>query len=88
MEAESIKAQEVRHAIRKLVAEITERDPSEISDLANFDQELGVDSLMAMEMMVTVDKRFKIDIPEEEFTEIKTIEDAVGAVLRHLPAQA
>ena len=40
---------------------------------------------MAMEVMVTVDKKFKIDIPDEEFSEVKSVNDAVSMVLRHLP---
>jgi acyl carrier protein len=75
----------VRLEIRKLLAEITEREPAEIADTDRFAEDLSVDSLMAMEMMVTVDKRFKIDIPEEEFTQVKNVNDAVAAVMRHLP---
>jgi acyl carrier protein len=75
----------IRLEIRKLLAEITEREPAEIADTDRFAEDLSVDSLMAMEMMVTVDKRFKIDIPEEEFTQVKNVNDAVAAVMRHLP---
>jgi acyl carrier protein len=46
---------------------------------------LGIDSLAGMEIMVTVDKRFKVDIPEEEFAKIKTVNDAVEMVQRYLP---
>jgi acyl carrier protein len=46
--------------------------------------DLGVDSLMAMEVMVTVDKKFKIDIPEDEFSQIKNVNDAVATVMRYL----
>jgi acyl carrier protein len=35
--------------------------------------------------MVTVDKKFKIDVPEEEFSTIKTVRDAVAMVMKHLP---
>jgi acyl carrier protein len=48
--------------------------------------ELGLDSLMALEVMVAVDKKYKIDIPEEEFATIRTLNDAVEVVRRHLPS--
>ena len=67
-----------------MVAEITEREPEEISDTAQFVEELGIDSLMAIEMLVAVDKRYKIEISEEEFGTIKNVNDAVEVVLRHL----
>ena len=80
-------AEDIRSAVKKLVAEITERESDEISDTALFTEELGIDSLMAIEMMVAVDKRYKIEIPEEEFGKIKNVNDAVELVQRLL-AQA
>jgi acyl carrier protein len=87
MQTQGTTAEDVRREIRNLLGVITERNPAEISDTARFDEDLHVDSLMAMEIMVTVDKRFHIDIPEDEFKEIKSIGDAVVTVLRHLPIQ-
>ena len=75
---------EIRDAIKRLVADITERSPEEISDTAHFQEELGIDSLLAMELMVNMDKRYKIDIPEEEFQKIRNVNDAVAAVERYL----
>jgi acyl carrier protein len=76
---------EIRAEIKRLIADVTEREVEEISDTALFSEDLGVDSLMAMEVMVAVDKKFKIDIPEEEFGKIKNVDDAVVVVQRYLP---
>ena len=81
------KADEIRAEVVKLVAEITERAPEEISDTALFIEELGIDSLMAIEMLVAMDKKYKIHIPEEEFGKIKNVNDAVAMVLTHMPAK-
>lgn len=81
-----ITADDVRAEMKKLIAVVTEREPEEVSDTALFVDDLGVDSLMAMEVMVTVDKKFKINIPEEEFAQIRTVDDAVSTVMRHLAA--
>ena len=75
---------EIRDAIKRMVADVTERSPEEISDTAIFQEELGIDSLLAMELMVNIDKKYKIDIPEEEFQKIRNVDDAVAAVTRHL----
>jgi acyl carrier protein len=79
-----ITPEQIRATVRELIAEITEREPSEISDTALFTEDLGIDSLAGMEIMVTVDKRFKVDIPEEEFDKIKNVNDAVEMVQRYL----
>ena len=81
---EAITADHIRMEVKKLIAEVTEREPSEISDTALFADELGVDSLMAMEVMVAVDKKYKINIPEDEFATIKNINDTVAVVQRHM----
>jgi acyl carrier protein len=76
--------EQIREEIRKRVAELTERDPSEISDTARFVEDLDIDSLMAIELMVTLDKEYKIDIAEEEFRNIKNVSEAVDIVLAYL----
>lgn len=73
----------VRQEVRRRIAELTERDASEIEDTASFVDDLGVDSLMAIELMVALDKEYKIDLPEEEFREIKNVNEAVEVVMRH-----
>ena len=77
-------ASEIRTHVRELVVEITERDPSEVSDTALFIEDLGIDSLMAIEMLVAMDKKYKVQIPEEEFKNIKCVNDAVEIVQRYV----
>ena len=78
----------IRLEIKKLVASITEREPEEISDTALFTTELGIDSLMAMEIMVAMDKKFHINIPEEDFIQATNVDQAVLMVSRYLNAVA
>ena len=84
MAQKQITAEEIRKEVRRLVAEITEREPEEVSDTALFQEDLGIDSLMAIEMLVAVDKKYRIQIPEEEFATIKNVNDAVALVQRHV----
>jgi acyl carrier protein len=78
----------IKNSVRQLVAEMTERPPSEISDTAHFVDDLEIDSLMSLEMMVAVNKRYKIQLFEEEFGAIANVNDAVMVVLRHLALPA
>jgi acyl carrier protein len=75
---------EIRNEIKPLIANVTEREPDEIPDAAHFMDELGVDSLMAMEVMIAVDKKFKIDIPEEEFNKATNVNESVAMVEQFL----
>ena len=83
-----VTSDDIRNEVKKLIAEVTEREPDEITDTALFADELGVDSLMAMEVMVAVDKKYKINIPEEEFAKIKNVNDTVEVVARHVASAA
>ena len=78
----------IREEVKRLIAELTERDQSEITDSALFMDDLGVDSLMAIEIMVLLDKRYKIDIPEAEFNKIRNVSDAVDVVMQHVSGGA
>jgi acyl carrier protein len=80
-------ADQIRAEIKRLVANVTEREPEEISDTAHYMDELGVDSLMAMEVMIAVDKKFKIDIPEEEFNKATNVDESVAMVTQWLASR-
>ncbi len=83
-----LNADQIREEVREKVAELTELETSEVSDNALFIDELGIDSLMAIELMVALDKAYKIDISEEEFREIRNVNETVEVITRHLDAKA
>ena len=88
MENGQITEEKIRWEIKRLIAAVTEREPEEVPDGASFAEELGVDSLMGMEIMVSMDKKFRIDIPEEEFIKATNVNEAVAMVQRYLPVSA
>ena len=85
--AETYTTEQIKAEVKRLIANVTEREPEEVSDTALFGEELGVDSLMAMEVMIAVDKKFKIDIPEEEFNKATNVNESVALVEHWLAKQ-
>jgi acyl carrier protein len=79
---------QIRAEIKNLVARVTEREPDEIPDDAHFMDQLGVDSLMAMEIMIAVDRKFGIDIPEEDFNKATNVNESVAMVEQWLAARS
>lgn len=57
---------EVREVIRELVAEVAGCPPAEIGDDARLD-DLGIDSLLIVEVVVAIDRRFGVSVPPSEF---------------------
>ena len=74
----------IRSEVKKLMADLGDLAADQITDTANFADDLGLDSLRAMELMVSVEKKYGIVIPEEEFGGIRNVNEAVAAVQRHL----
>lgn len=64
--------------LREIVAKIVEIDPNKITLDANFVEELGMDSMMALEIMASIEKKYKIQIPEERLTKLRTLREAVN----------
>lgn len=84
MQEQTYTPDEVRAEVRRMISEVTELAPDELSDTAHFQDELGLDSLLALEIMVSVDKKFRINIPEEEYQKVSNVNDTVAVVLHYL----
>ncbi|MGA3174472.1 MAG: acyl carrier protein [Syntrophorhabdales bacterium] len=58
--------------IRRIVARVTEMDPEEILDESHLVDDLGIDSIMALEILALIEKELKIGIPEEKLDSVKS----------------
>ncbi len=61
--------------IRAIVSGVSRIAPSELADDLNVREEVGIDSLMAMEIIANCEKRFGVVIDESRYAEIETIGD-------------
>lgn len=66
--------------IRSIVSEILEIDESKITLDAKFVEDLGMDSMMALEILASAEKKYKIKIPEEYLVKITTIKSMVEMI--------
>ena len=48
-------------------------------------EDLGLDSIDALDMLALLDKQYRVKINEEQARQIRTVEDAVQYVLANLP---
>jgi acyl carrier protein len=70
-----LNAEDVEKEVTAIVAEVTELDRDEIWNKreANFFKELEIDSLLALEILALIEKKFKIQIPEEKLVDISSL---------------
>lgn len=66
--------------LRSLIAEVTELPVDEVTDDASFAEDLGVDSLVSLELWLRLEERFGVKLTEQEMKEIDSFA-AVRAVL-------
>ena len=61
--------------ITAIVAEVTELEESEIWEKrdADFFKDLEIDSLLALEILALIEKKFKVQIPEERLVDITSL---------------
>jgi acyl carrier protein len=70
-----------RRHVREVIAGISRIDVSELADDANVREELGIDSLMAMEIIATIEKALQIRIDEDQYADIETVGDFIDLVI-------
>jgi len=71
---------DVENDIRKLVAEILEVEPHEINPEVHFVKDLGMDSMMALEILAGIEKKYRIVIPEEMLPKFTSLKETVRIV--------
>ncbi len=68
---------EIEEEVRSLVARIIKVPEEKIRPDANIFTEYGIDSLLGVEILAGLDKKYGLDIPEEIVREIKTLNDII-----------
>jgi acyl carrier protein len=69
--------------VRDIVANKLSLDGSKITPQSNFANDLGVDSLDAVELVMALEEQFNIKVPEEVTEKMTTIQEAVDYIDRH-----
>ncbi len=85
MSKEALDYTQVKERLREIISEVSEVD--EIPDGASF-KDLGIDSMMAMEIVSEVEREYSMSIPEEELQELTDLEKVFEKVRASLSAAA
>jgi acyl carrier protein len=78
--------EEVLELVRSHLSEELGMDASRIEEVSRFKDDLEADSLDLVELVVELEDRYGIRIPEDEAEKIETVGQAVDFVLAHAPA--
>jgi acyl carrier protein len=69
--------------VKEVVVEQLDCDPAEIKEDSKFIEDLGADSLDVVELVMALEEKFDIEIPDEDAEKILTVGDAIKYVEDH-----
>lgn len=72
--------QDVAGGLREIMAARLGLAAEQLVPEARLVEDLGLDSLDAVELAISVERKFDIEVPEEELTKLKTVADMVALV--------
>ena len=72
-----------KEELRHMLANVLDVDVAEVTDTAEFVEDLGVDSLMALEVLVALEKQYQIKLDEAKLIELRSL-DSVYSLLSEM----
>ena len=66
--------------LKKVIAEVLNVDPNEITMETTFQDDLGADSLDVYQIIMGIEEEFDIEIPAESAEQVTTVEEAVEMI--------
>ena len=72
--------------IKEVAAEVLSVEPDQVEETARFKEDLDADSLDLVELVMGLEERFDIEVPEEDLEGVTTVGQAVDLVLAKVGA--
>ena len=63
--------------VKTIICDQLAVEPDKVKPTASFIEDLGADSLDIVELVMTMEEEFDLDIPDEDAEKIKTVGDVV-----------
>jgi len=77
----------LKEEVKSLICEIIEVEPEKLADEAKFVDDLGVDSLMALEILASLEKKYRVKIPEDKLMSLVNLKQTVELMEEVLKTQ-
>ena len=70
----------IEEKVKKIIAEKLSVDLEEVIPEASFVDDLGADSLDLVELIMTMEEEFDIDISDEDAEKLESVKDAIDFI--------
>ncbi len=75
--------EEIETKVKEIISQQLEVSAEQLRPEASFVDDLKADSLAVVELVLALEQEFKLEIPEEDTEQIKTVKDAVNYIKSH-----
>lgn len=72
--------------VRNIICDQLAVEPEKVTTTASFIDDLGADSLDIVELVMTMEEEFDMEIPDEEAEKLRTVGDVVKYIATKAPA--
>lgn len=73
-------SEEIQVKVKALIAEALGVSEDEIQNSSSFIEDLGADSLDIVELIMAIEKKFNIEIPDQEAEKITSVQHAIDYI--------
>ena len=70
--------------VKQIIVEQLGVEESEVTPSASFVDDLGADSLDTVELVMAFEEAFDIEIPDEDAEKIRTVQEAIDYINKHV----
>ena len=71
----------IENKVKKLIAEKLKIDPSEVVPEASLIDDLGADSLAIVELIMTMEEEWDIEVPDEDAEKLTTVQSVIDYLI-------
>ena len=75
--------EQIEARVKDIICQQLEVSPEQCKPEASFVDDLKADSLAVVELVLALEQEFKLEIPEEDTEQIKTVKDALNYIKTH-----
>lgn len=71
---------DLEQKVKKIIAEQLGKDVEDVKNEASFIEDLGADSLDTVELVMALEDAFKVQIPDEQQENLRTVQQAIDFI--------
>ncbi len=69
--------------VKEIIVDQLGVDPEKVTPTAKFIEDLGADSLDTVELVMTFEEKFSVEVSDEDAEKLKSVEDVVAYITAH-----